>query len=104
MVWEQGIAIIAMVTAEEVSPPVSEWIVSASNEKLTVSGPDLEKKVGWGCRSELQTLSLRARPSRGGASCSDRPRACLTGGRQGEELQVLAATRLQAQHRHLRKV
>lgn len=53
MVWEQGIAIIAMVTAEEVSPPVSEWIFSASNEELTMSDPDLREGGGVG-------LQLRA--------------------------------------------
>lgn len=43
MVWEQGIAIIAMVTAEEVSTRCSYLIFSASTEKLMLImwDPDL---------------------------------------------------------------
>lgn len=68
-----------MVTAEEVSPPASEWIFLSLTWKV-----DHERKARWDCSSELQMRRARER-----ARCGAAPRAltvrvlvCQEGGRE----------------------
>ena len=86
MVWEQGIAIIAMVTVEEVSPLSSRPLSSASNAVGVVQAGSWpwERKAGGEGESGFQTVAAKGHASLDLASHPDRRCACLRqeGGRE----------------------